>query len=423
MLRGERSNYFTQNESSDSVKVTDRKVTPRAGVLSPRLAFATVAFAIFLLLMGSNVATPLYDVYRRQWHFSAFEMTAVFATYPFTLVFALWGFGRLSDRFGRKPVIVASLVAACAGSLLFATAHGPASLFAARFVLALSVALLSGAGAAALVELEPNGNRRRAALVATLMFASGSAVAPLLTGILAQYAAFPQVLSYLVHIALTVPLIGLALFLPETAPRNAAEAHWLPRLPVLPRAIRMPFAIASLTAGISWLTVAMYFALVPSYLRVELHVTNLAVLGFVPFALMAVSTVAQFRVGKIPERKLMGISLVLMTAGIVAVVFAVPAQALLLIALGTLLGGVGNAMGALGSLATVTRIAPEATRGETISLYYSIFFLTVALPMLAVGGLASRYGFFAAFAAFALMVAAISMAIGFMLRVSTLPPK
>lgn len=398
-------------------------VQPRGGVLGPRLAFATVAGALFLLLMGSNVATPLYDVYRREWHFSAFEMAAVFATYPFTLVFALWGFGRVSDRFGRKPVIVASLVATCIGSLLFATAHAPPSLFAARFALAVGVALLSGAGGAALVELEPHGNRRRAALVATLMFASGSAVAPLMTGLLAQYGPYPQVLSYLVHIGLTLPLLALAFFLPETAPRKATDAHWLPRMPVLPRELRMAFAIASLTAGISWLTVAMHFALVPSYLRVELHVTNLAVLGFVPFALMAVSTVAQFMVGKIPERKLMGTSLVLMTAGMAAVVLAVPAHTLLLVALGTLLGGVGNAMGALGSLATVTRIAPASTRGETISLYYSIFFLTVALPMLLVGALAGRYGFFDAFAVFALIIASISVAIGVMLRVSHPQPK
>src|SRR5437868_5820403 len=93
-------------------------------------------------MAGANLATPLYAVYARHFHFSSLVLTAIFATYAFVLVPALVLFGRLSDRFGRRPVILAGLAAAVAALVLFALAGGTAWLFGAR-------ALQGLAGAAA----------------------------------------------------------------------------------------------------------------------------------------------------------------------------------------------------------------------------------------------------------------------------------
>ena len=63
----------------------------------------TVWFAWIVLMAGANLATPLYAVYSRQFGFSPLVLTAIFATYAIVLVPALVFFGRLSDRFGRRP--------------------------------------------------------------------------------------------------------------------------------------------------------------------------------------------------------------------------------------------------------------------------------------------------------------------------------
>src|SRR6059058_964131 len=62
-----------------------------------------------------DLATPLYSVYAKHFHFSSLVLTAIFATYAFVLVPALIASGRLSDQFGRRPVLFAGLVTASAG--------------------------------------------------------------------------------------------------------------------------------------------------------------------------------------------------------------------------------------------------------------------------------------------------------------------
>lgn len=139
-----------------------------------------------LLIAGVNLASPLYHVYSQRFSFSPLVLTAIFSTYAVVLVPALVLFGRLSDRFGRRPVLASGLGTACVGLILFAFAGSEAWLFAARAVQGLAVAMVSGPATAALVELDPDENRRRAALGAGLAQTLGSAFGPICAGLLAE---------------------------------------------------------------------------------------------------------------------------------------------------------------------------------------------------------------------------------------------
>ena len=79
-------------------------------------------------------------------------------------------------------MVVGGLVAAAVGLALFAAAKDTAWLFAARAVQGLSVGMVTGAATAGLVELEPHGDRGRAALYAVLVQGAGSSAGPLLAG-------------------------------------------------------------------------------------------------------------------------------------------------------------------------------------------------------------------------------------------------
>ncbi|MFD0392709.1 MFS transporter [Streptomyces nogalater] len=65
------------------------------------------------------------------------------------------------------------MLLAAVGSLVFALADNVGWLFVARLLQGLAVGAASGALTAALSELEPSGDRRRAALVSTVASVGG----------------------------------------------------------------------------------------------------------------------------------------------------------------------------------------------------------------------------------------------------------
>ena len=75
-------------------------------------AFLVVGAAWFAMMAGSNVATPLYAIYEREFGFSKAVLTLVFATYALVLAPSLLLFGQLSDRLGRRRVMAAGFATA-----------------------------------------------------------------------------------------------------------------------------------------------------------------------------------------------------------------------------------------------------------------------------------------------------------------------
>src|SRR4051794_30124384 len=78
-------------------------------------AFGVVGAAWFAMMAGSNVATPLYALYGREFGFSKAVLTLVFATYALVLAPSLLVFGQLSDRLGRRRVMAAGVLAGAVG--------------------------------------------------------------------------------------------------------------------------------------------------------------------------------------------------------------------------------------------------------------------------------------------------------------------
>src|SRR5215218_1890870 len=87
-------------------------------------AFGVVGAAWFAMMAASNIATPLYAIYGREFDFSKAVLTLVFATYALVLAPSLLVFGQLSDRLGRRRVMAAGFATATLGLIMFALASG-----------------------------------------------------------------------------------------------------------------------------------------------------------------------------------------------------------------------------------------------------------------------------------------------------------
>jgi predicted MFS family arabinose efflux permease len=366
------------------------------------VALALVTSAFSAMLLGANLATPLYAVWARQFGFSTAVLALIFAVYALVLVPALLTFGQLSDRLGRRVVIAIGLGLAALGLLFFALATGTAWLFAARATLGVAQGMLSGAATASLAELVPAGDPRRAALLATLSQAGGAAMGVLLGGMLAQWAPGPEVTPFATGMILCALAAAALVFVPETAERQGGGLRI--RRPRVPEEIRGAFARVSLTAAAVWAVAGgLFFSVMPSYAgQFVLHSPNLALLALVTALVLVSSVAAQLAVRRgAPPAQAQAAGLALLAAGLLALVLAAPAHSPALLVTGAILAGAGHGVAFLAAQDNLTRIAPARQRAEVSAAFYVCIYLGVSVPIIGIGLVAVATTLFTAIATFA----------------------
>ncbi|TQF75002.1 MFS transporter [Rhodococcus spelaei] len=184
--------------------------------------WALVAAVMFAVAWGGNEFTPLLVMYRLDHGFSPVTVDIFLFAYVIGIVPALLLAGPLSDRLGRRPVLLPAPLIAAVGSLILAVgADSSVLLVLGRILSGIGLGIGMVVGGSWLKELcvrpfdtkaQTGSGARRAAMSLTAGFALGAGLA----GVLAQWAPWPTVLAYLLHIAITV-VAGVALFAaPET---------------------------------------------------------------------------------------------------------------------------------------------------------------------------------------------------------------
>lgn len=105
-------------------------------------------FVIVLVdLLGLTIIIPLLPLYAASFGANAFVIGLLGAAYPIMQIIGAPILGRLSDRYGRKPVLVASQVGTFIGFILMGVATALPLLFIARIIDGLSGANISTAQA------------------------------------------------------------------------------------------------------------------------------------------------------------------------------------------------------------------------------------------------------------------------------------
>jgi MFS family permease len=371
--------------------------------------FLIGAFALFVLLTDGNLATPLYAVYRDRFGFSETELTIVFAIYAIVLIPSLLLFGQLSDRVGRRPVLVAGLLAAAVGLLLLALATNTTWLLVARAVQGASLGAVVGTAAGALVELHPHHDHERAALATVLAQSGGSAAGPLVGGALAQWAPEPLKLCYLIALACSLLTALLVLLIHE--PREPS-GEWRLQRPSVPAEVRERFARASVTCAAVWAVGALYLSVVPSYAAKLLDTNDLALLGAISALMLATACAAQVLGvrGLMSPRRAQPVGLVALVAGLAALVLAFPAQSLALVLVAAVLAGLGLGLGYFGSQAEINQLAPPDRRGELTAAFITCLYTGVSVTVISVGVVSDQVSLRTAVTGASIAIAAVAVA-------------
>lgn len=178
-----------------------------------------IFLTIFVNLVGFGIIIPLLPFYAETFGASPLTIGLLFAVFSACQLLAAPALGDLSDRYGRRPVLIFSLLGTVVSFVMMAMAHSIAMLFAARIVDGLSGGNISTARAYVADVTEPKDRARAYGLIGAA-FGLGFIMGPALSGVLAAY-------SYTAPIwaaaAITMVATLMAWFwLPETVHRAAA---------------------------------------------------------------------------------------------------------------------------------------------------------------------------------------------------------
>jgi predicted MFS family arabinose efflux permease len=363
------------------------------------------------LYVGSTLPTPLYPLYRHEFGFSEFVVTAIYASYVIGNLTALFALGRLSDQLGRRPTTLIAFAVLFASVLCFLAATGTAWLFIARALNGLAAGLGAGALTAWIAELEPRCNKARAAIVASAGNLAGLGLGAIIAGLLAQYGPWPLRTSYVIYLAMVLIIAVLTLVMPEGVEhtvRNASELSLRPRIGV-PRNIRLAFIAPAAMAFATFALGGFYAALTPGVLSQRLQQHNLAIVGALVALFFGTGALTAANTGKLTPRPAMLISTTMLLIGLALLVTAEQMRSMLTLVMATVASGAATALGYRCSLQIVNEIAPAAQRAELVSSYLLVCYTANSLPVIGVGLLSLAISAVSAHLAFAVLLGALSV--------------
>lgn len=365
-------------QSSDA-DVTSLPAARRGGAL-------LALFVVMVVSMtGFGIVIPIVPFFGLEQGETATAITIALGTYSLGQLIAAPIWGRLSDRFGRRPVLVASVAMTGSAYVALAFASTMLEVGAVRFVAGLMAGSV-GAAFAAAADLSTEETRARAMGVTAAGFGLGFIIGPAIGGMLAgpyaDQAAFARVCYTAAGLAAAAAVIA-AILLPETRRPGGQEGTRGSPLAVLSR------PVLALLAAVTLLSVAA-IALMETVFGIWAKGAlawgpvetgwAFAALGLVAAALQGLASGALAR--RFGERRLVALGLALYVAGfLVLTVSLTPVAAILGLLL--IAAGAGFLTPSLQSL--VSKEAPPNERGLVLGAQQSASSLGRVLGPLAAG--------------------------------------
>ena len=347
---------------------------------------------LILFALGTSLITPLIPLYQERDGFGDTVVALFMLCYVAALVPSMLSLGQLSDRIGRKPVLLGGLLvlAAAQGYLVFEPPL--VGLLGARALQGIAMGAFGGTCSAFLIDATPLGRRAYTSNLAAISIRGGLGFGPGLAGLIAQYSGRPLSLPFELHLIALAAALVLVLTLPETVTERSARPLSL-RLGV-PAAERAVFWRVLVPSGMLFsLFDGVALSLIPVFLRRDIGVENLAVIGASGFLVLVSGAVAQAVLSRVRPEPAISRGLLIAAIGSAGVVISAPLGSAALTLAAVALTGAAAGMVFKGGTDLCTLIAPAEDRGKLISSYYVACYLGgFSVPLLVIGLLSDLIG-------------------------------
>ena len=147
---------------------------------------AVLFLTVFIHLLGFGIIIPLLPYYAETYGARAIVIGLLTTSFSFCQFLFAPVWGRLSDRIGRRPVLIGSLLVTAVSYLIYAAAHSLAVLFLSRMLAGVAGATLSTAQAY-VADTTTAENRTKGMGLIGAAFGMGFIFGPALGGILSRW--------------------------------------------------------------------------------------------------------------------------------------------------------------------------------------------------------------------------------------------
>jgi MFS family permease len=220
--------------SAEAEKFDSQRASPAA--------LPTLLSVMFINLLGFGIVVPLLPFYGKSFAAPPWQIALVFSAYAIGAFFGEPFWGRLSDRIGRKPILISTVSGNCLCYL--AMAFAPNVYFA--FVARILGGLMSGNGSVIqgyIADVTPPEERSGKMSLLGAAFNVGFIVGPALGGLLAHPAAGHtgfRIPLFICASLSAVCVLGLSLFVKESRVHIDRFSHQPSRWAVVGRAFTHP---------------------------------------------------------------------------------------------------------------------------------------------------------------------------------------